>query len=308
MNYRFDHVGVWVRNAETVLEAYRNQLNNQLAGYWMAQGETENIFVGNGSDVTVHLQGAPVYPYQQPFIDRYGYTYEHLDLEVEDVDAAFEDLVAKGLKPLLPPQDMAHVRVGALEDRYGIVQELLGQSDLGLGKPDLSVPPGPTDLRLGQASIVVPDLSEAGDYYEQIFGWRRVYECTLDGGGYILLADPFYDAEHHNFLLKVWAPPNLPPREEGLLADRGPGIDSIVYYADDVDGAYQVVVRNGMQGVAEPRYDSTYGATIGWVKDPEGNDIAIMEAVPSDVILEALDSWKVSNFRNRNQPHLPACG
>jgi len=54
---------------------------------------------------------------------RYG--YDHLGLEVEDVDAAYEGLKAKGFSFTAPPKDFENLRIAFFKGPDNITVELL---------------------------------------------------------------------------------------------------------------------------------------------------------------------------------------
>ncbi len=255
-------------------------------------GQLVNYFSGNGCDVSIHAMGEPFYSYQLHYIEKNGHTWEHINFLVEDVEAAYDRLVAKGAIPRCEPCMMAHVSYASVGDpEYNVLYELMrfrDDDDLALGQVSVEQAYRSDELRLGQISLIVPDLRKAENRLADFFGLHTVYEHTRHDSGFILMADPFWDVESHNFLVKVWGGPNIGLREKTLLEEKGPHFDCIVYYANDVAAAYEKAVDNGAQGVAGPRAEAACGGIRAWIRDAEGNDVCIMEPPPVEAITAAL--------------------
>lgn len=48
-------------------------------------------------------------------------------------------------------------------------------------------------------------------------------EYRVEGGGFVFLADPFFDAAAHDFLVKIiWGPEGLEPREVAMRRGMAP--------------------------------------------------------------------------------------
>ena len=54
---------------------------------------------------------------------RYG--FDHIGLEVDDVDAAFEDLTGRGFKFFMPPTDIPNLRIAFFKGPEDITIELV---------------------------------------------------------------------------------------------------------------------------------------------------------------------------------------
>ena len=281
MDVRIHHVGLPLRRPEEVFRLQREALGMQHVCTFVIPGVSENYFSGNGCDVVIHLMGDPLYPYQADLVAAHGRTWEHINFLVDDVDAVFERLVSKGASPCMEPTTLAHVRYGSVRDpKIDVIYELMRFRDddpLRLGEVDVSSDPRPGELRLGQVSLVVADLRETERRLRDFFGLRTVYDHTEGDGGFVLMADPHWDREVHDFVVKLWDGPHAGTRERTLFREKGQLIDSVVFYADDVETAYRSAVAGGARGVAPPHDDGVYGGTVAWIADSEGNPMAIVE-------------------------------
>ena len=58
---------------------------------------------------------------------RYG--YDHIGLEVDDVDAAYQDITRKGFSFITPPKDIPNLRIAFFKGPEDITIELLQPVD-----------------------------------------------------------------------------------------------------------------------------------------------------------------------------------
>jgi hypothetical protein len=114
-----------------------------------------------------------------------------------------------------------------------------------------------------------------------------VCEYRVEGGGFVFLADPFFDATAHDFLLKIiWGPEGLEPREVAMPKRHGACYGHLCYVADDVSAAWRAALERGATNMADPI--QAYGAWIAWLNDADGNDVEIMSPIAAGLVEEAL--------------------
>ena len=215
MNYRLDHIGLLCQDQEKSLTCYLESLGCQLTSRWFNRSLLDLAFVGLGSDVTVELVGRPFLGYEEAHIARHGYSINHISFLVQDAEAAFAELSGRGVEAAWEPINVIGLRQCGLRDPDGLLFEVYSPLDpaMPLAGPDLGRPRRGADLRVDHISILTPDLRRSQHFYSNIMGLRTVYEYLADDGGFIFLADPFYDSKTHPFLLEIIGPPNLEPRE-----------------------------------------------------------------------------------------------
>jgi catechol 2,3-dioxygenase-like lactoylglutathione lyase family enzyme len=288
MDYQLNHFGLLCQDFQKSLAVYRDQLGHQIAARWYNRGLLDIAFVGAGCDVTVELVGPPHLDYELAEIARHGYSINHVSYLVDDAQAAFEELKAKGVEVAWEPMNVMTMRQCGFRDPDGLLFEVYSNLDPGLplAGPDLSTPLGPTDVGLHHISILTPDLRRSQKFYEDVLGLKTVYEYVRDDGGFVFLVDPFYEPSGHSFMLEIIGPPHLEPREVEILEARGACYDHLCYVADDVPGAWQAALDRGAEKMAEPVQE--YGMWIAWVRDADGNDLEIMGAIPDEIVQEAL--------------------
>jgi catechol 2,3-dioxygenase-like lactoylglutathione lyase family enzyme len=283
MEYKLHHFAIICEDFDKSLAYYRDQLGNQVASRWQNKGFFNLAFVGNGGEGTVELIGKPYIDYEEEHIAKHGYSINHISFLVEDVDAAFEELKAQGVKVAWEPQQVLSMRQCGFFDEDGLLFEVFSyMSPIPLASPDLSKPLGPTDIYLHHISILTPELRRSQKFYEEKLGFKTVFEYTEDDGGFIFLIDSTYNHKTNNFMLEIIGPPNLEPREEKMLAKRGACYDHFCYTAVDVNGAWKAALERGAKNLADPVHE--YGMEIAWVYDQDGNDVEIMNPIPEEIV------------------------
>ncbi len=288
MNYQLNHFGLVCQDLKKSLAVYGDQLANQLTARWYNRGYLDIAFLGGGSDVTVELVGPPHLDYEQAHIARHGYSINHTSFQVDDARAAFEELKSQGVEVAWEPMRVMTMLQCGFRDPDGLLFKVYSNLDpaLPLAGPDLSEPAQPSDLRMHHISILTSDLRRSQRFYTQKLGLKTVYEYVKDDGGFLFLADPYYDPAQHDFLLEIIGPPRLEPREEALLKQHGACYDHLCYVADDVRTAWQACLDRGAQNMEAPV--EQLGMWIAWLKDADGNDVEIMSPTPAEIIEEAL--------------------
>ena len=294
MELRLHHFGLLCEDLERSIEAYCEKLGNQLTSRWYNRGQYDIAFVGSGTDFTLELVGRPFTPHQEEHVARHGYSIHHLAFLVDDVDAAFEDLRSRGARVAWEPKPHLFFRHCGFYDEDGLLIEVLSYAvPLTLAKPD--APSDGNGLVMDHVSILTPDLRRAQRFYTEKLGLRTLYEYVEDEGGFVMLTDPFFDFRGHRFMLEIIGPPHLEPREEELLARRGACYDHLCYVASDVRAAWKAAVEAGIEAGEAPRLYEEYGVWVSWLKDPDGNDVEIMDPLPDDFVRMALEAEEPIN-------------
>jgi len=127
-------------------------------------------FFGRGSDVRLHLYGScAMEPFQRRLFDEIGYALNHIDHRVEDIEAAFENLVSMGLEPRCEPSHLLDTSYTVLMDPNNrIFVELNQWREVGLGETDLDI--GSSDIKPHYISIVTDDISDSPRTYKDFLG------------------------------------------------------------------------------------------------------------------------------------------
>ena len=288
IQFKLHHVGLLVEDFEASLAFYRDVLEHQVTTRCQNRDRFNVAFVGVGSDATLELVGAPFLDYEQAFVDAHGYGMNHFAFEVEDADAAFAELKAKGLTVAWEPRDVILVRQCAFYDPDGILIEVFHHLD----KDAPLMPPDPNkkgELAFHHLDLLTENWRRSQRFYEEHFGLKLVYEyIDKEDHAFVFLVDPFFDFESHNFMIEIIGPPFEEQREHDFYRRVGVGIDHIAYITDDVVAAWRRTLDEGAQNFVDPYFD--YGVNIAWIRDPDGNDIEIMDPIPEDLVRKVLET------------------
>lgn len=288
ITYQLHHFGLLCENMESSRNAYQHQLENQLTSRWFNRGLLDISFLGRGSDATLELVSAPFMPYEEEFIAKHGYGINHLSFLVADAEAAFQDLVKKGVRVAWEPQKVLDLWQCGFYDEDGLLFEVFNPLDPAVPMATSDLPCGSGDLCLDHISILTPDLRRSQKFYSEKLGLKTVLEYLQDDGGFIFMADPHFNAHEHTFMLEIIGPPGLEPREEVMLDRHGACFDHLAFVTDNVQSAWGAALQRGIQKMESPVKD--YTVWMAWVNDPDGNDIEIMNRFSTDLILDAFNT------------------
>jgi catechol 2,3-dioxygenase-like lactoylglutathione lyase family enzyme len=284
MDYRLTHVGLLCRDNEKSIPVYTDQLDGQVTTRAYNKGQSDLTFIGKGTDVTIELVNAdPFLPYEQKFIDKHGFGINHVSFQVDDADAAFEDLKSQGVTVAWEPKHILFVRQCGFYDPDGLLIEIYSYpTEEEYSLPDVVKPLSPTNLTFHHVSLITDDLERSERFYVEKLGMKRAAECFEEsGGGFIFLIDPFFDGEQHNVMFEIIVGPDLWEREQVLLDKHGPLFDHICYMAKDVPGAYKELLAKGATDNMEAHI--AYGLTMAWIRDADGVEIELMSPFPGDM-------------------------
>lgn len=285
MQYKFHHIGVLCADTQASVAFYRDVLGHQVTDRFYRQDEVDLTFVGNGSDVWVELIGAPFGGGEKTFVAERGYGIQHIAFSVPDVDAAFAQLVADGVRVAWEPEDVLFVRHCGVYDDCGNVIEILQEREL-LTRPQLghSVP-----YQLHHPSIFSDNWQRTQRFYEQHFGFTCVFQYIYDhGGAFIYLADSCFGKGAHDVLIEVIGPPYQEAREFAFAKRFGIGFDHIGYVVRDVETAYRHVANSTVSASLPPYSD--YQTMMAWVEDADSIDLELMLPLDNSRLHEALAS------------------
>ena len=123
VNYRLHHFHLICSNLDEMIDFLSEILGARLVArrkFGTADGATLDL---NGTLINLRVTREDETVLGDSSQVRYG--YDHLGLEVEDVDAAYEELKAKGFSFIAPPQDFENLRIAFFKGPDNITVELL---------------------------------------------------------------------------------------------------------------------------------------------------------------------------------------
>jgi lactoylglutathione lyase/methylmalonyl-CoA/ethylmalonyl-CoA epimerase len=133
---KIDHIGIAVHSAEEALQFYKGALGLELAGVEDLPEQAVRVaFLPVGeSDIELVEPLTPDSGVAR-FLEKRGEGIHHICLEVEDIEAALQDLAAKGVQLIdRHPRQGAHGRVAFLHPKsaHGVLIELVEKGAQGL--------------------------------------------------------------------------------------------------------------------------------------------------------------------------------
>jgi catechol 2,3-dioxygenase-like lactoylglutathione lyase family enzyme len=122
MSYRFHHVHIVCKDLEKMVRFFTDVLEAKLIGlrkFGTADGASLDL---NGA--TVNLRVAKEGEEMVGDASQSTYGYDHIGLEVEDIESAFKDLTARGLSFFMPPTDIPNLKIAFFKGPEDITVEL----------------------------------------------------------------------------------------------------------------------------------------------------------------------------------------
>jgi catechol 2,3-dioxygenase-like lactoylglutathione lyase family enzyme len=129
MSFRFHHVHIICKDLEKMIGFFTKGLGADLVRrkkFGTADGASLDL-----QGTTINLRVARADERMEGDASRTVYGYNHIGLEVEDIEAAFTDLSARGYSFFMPPTDIPDLRIAFFRGPEDIVIELVQRIDAG---------------------------------------------------------------------------------------------------------------------------------------------------------------------------------
>ena len=123
MAYRFHHIHLICKNLEKMITFFTEVLGATLVKrqkFGTADGASLDL-----QGVTVNLRVSREDEQMVGDASQPGYGYDHIGLEVEDIENAFKDLTAKGFSFLVPPREIPNLKIAFFKGPEDITIELV---------------------------------------------------------------------------------------------------------------------------------------------------------------------------------------
>ena len=127
MTYRFHHVHLICKNLEDMINFFTDVLEATLVvrkKFGTADGASLDL---QGTTVNLRVDREDEVMTGDASQTRFG--YDHIGLQVEDVDAAYEDLKKRGYNFFMPPKDLPDLRIAFFRGPEDIIIELVQALD-----------------------------------------------------------------------------------------------------------------------------------------------------------------------------------
>jgi catechol 2,3-dioxygenase-like lactoylglutathione lyase family enzyme len=125
MNYQFHHIHIICKDLEQMISFFADTIGAELIArrkFGTADGASLDI-----QGTTVNLRVSRKDEEMVGDASQSTYGYDHIGLEVDDVDAAYEDLTRRGYAFFTPPKDTANARIAFFKGPEDITIELVQQ-------------------------------------------------------------------------------------------------------------------------------------------------------------------------------------
>lgn len=123
MKYRFHHVHLICRDLEKMITFFTDVLHAKLVArrkFGTADGASIDV-----QGTTVNLRVAREDETMAGDASETRYGFDHIGLEVDDVDAAHNDLTERGYSFFMPPRDIPNLRIAFFKGPEDITIELV---------------------------------------------------------------------------------------------------------------------------------------------------------------------------------------
>lgn len=128
------------------------------------------------------------------------------------------------------------------------------------------------DSRLRSARVSATDVAKTASFYQSVFGLREIRHIDRDGALFEVIMNYGETAE-------AAAASKLPKLVVILRAKDAPApsVSNLVFGVSDVDAVMAKSVKAGGTISRPASKSATSGSKIGFVKDPAGNEIELIE-------------------------------
>lgn len=123
MAYRFHHVHIICKDLDKMITFFTKALGATLVTrqkFGTADGASLDL---KGATVNLRVSREDEQMTGDASQSRYG--YDHIGLEVEDIEAAFKDLTAQGFSFLVPPREVPKLKIAFFKGPEDITIELV---------------------------------------------------------------------------------------------------------------------------------------------------------------------------------------
>jgi catechol 2,3-dioxygenase-like lactoylglutathione lyase family enzyme len=127
MSFRFHHVHIICKDLEKMIGFFSESIGAELIQrkkFGTADGASLDL-----QGTTINLRAARADEKIEGDASRTVYGYNHIGLEVEDIEAAFTDLSAQGYPFFMPPTNIPELRIAFFRGPEDIVIELVQRID-----------------------------------------------------------------------------------------------------------------------------------------------------------------------------------
>ncbi|MFW2382167.1 MAG: VOC family protein [Acidimicrobiales bacterium] len=281
--YQLHHLCIYEKNPRDAMWNWLKWYHGIPAFYWTGmegfhqtdEGHVDYTFLACGGAFQMQLESPPFqFEYERNWFAEHDSGINHICWIVPDAKATIDPLLAAGCEVAMDYEEFDGAYNGFVAiDPEGRWIEIMSYVN-GFKTPDVEFyPVGARKLQTLGAVQLCRDLDAMVDWYCDTMGQRILLDRRSDNTGLVYLIDPTYDERQ---CVNVLATPGN-DAEQAIMDRHGPSISSVLYHADDVQGAYSDAQAAGMEAVLAPSLDDRTGVITGTLREPSGNLIQIRE-------------------------------
>lgn len=120
-----------------------------------------------------------------------------------------------------------------------------------------------------QTNLYVRDVEQAAAFYRDLFGFTESFRTPTHG------PPDHIELRLGSFVLG-FASIETARTVHGIDAKDGPAKGEIVFWTDDVDGAFEELTKKGAR-IVSPPHNFVGTLRAAWLMDPDGNNIQIVK-------------------------------
>jgi predicted enzyme related to lactoylglutathione lyase len=132
------------------------------------------------------------------------------------------------------------------------------------------------EARIRSVRVSAPDVTKTAQFYETVFGLREARHVDRNGAPFEVIMNYGRDA--------AAAEANTAPKLVVILRDPAappPSVSNLVFGVRDVDAIVARAIKAGGTQSRATNVSQTSGSKVGFIKDPAGNEIEIIQEKPA---------------------------
>lgn len=282
-SYQLHHLCIYEKQPREAMWTWLKWYHSIPAYYWegtedmhhTGEGGVDYTFLACGAPFQLQLEAPPYqFEYERQWFQEHDSGINHICWIVPDALETVDHLVTNGATVAMPYEEFGGTYNGFVAiDPEGRWVEIMSYVN-DFKTPDVEFRPiGHRRLQALGVVQLCKDLDSQVDWYADVLGQRILHDARSGNDGLVYMVDGTYEDRQ---CVNVLATPSN-DAEQKLMDQHGAVVSSVLYHADDVEGAWRDAVLAGFEEVDAPRMDDRIGAKTGYLREPSGNIVQVRE-------------------------------